>query len=270
MATELKEEDINIVYYDFFNHVEKDPVRQKCIESWHKCMPKAKIIRKTENDPEIAEFIKNDEWCQKCIKNNMKNFLVDTIRLWDSLKTDNFLYLDTDVYMGKNILPLLKKHELLAQEVEDIWIDGVKIKDISFQNGTIMWSKKPNENIKGLLEFYKTFECNKCNYNSIANYKYNNNILKKYVSKEVDSYLCHFFCSGLYEHKKKINVAIEAKNYDEDFLKKIKNDDVLIIVYNNNIDKSYPFGRNDVLFVGTNIIPIEIQKEIINIIWNIS
>ena len=81
---ELKEEDITIVYYDFYDHIKNDYIRKRCIESWKRCMPKAKIVCKTENTPEIKEFMETNRWCQECKKRNMRNYFVDTIRLRDS------------------------------------------------------------------------------------------------------------------------------------------------------------------------------------------
>ena len=77
---ELKEEDVTIVYYDFYDHIKGDYIRQRCIESWKRCMPKAKIICKTENTPEIKEFMESNRWCQECKKKSMYNDFVDTIR----------------------------------------------------------------------------------------------------------------------------------------------------------------------------------------------
>lgn len=278
MANQLKEEDINIVYYDFFNHLENDTVRQLCIASWKKHMPKANFICKTENTPEIAEFIKNDKWCQECIKNDMRNYLVDTIRLWDSLRTENYLYLDTDVYMFNNLMPLLNSHDMFASaQIDGLW-DGYANEENYrvFQNGTIMWSRKPNEVIKELLEKYKTEECIRGHYNSYVNYhfqKEQNPKLQEYAIEEVNDYVYHLFKSA-FEREAKIYSKRIAVKY-EDF--KNLNDmykSLPLIVY--NCPKSafvYSFGSNkyrfNILYFGCECIPITEQRKLLENMFNV-
>lgn len=271
MANQLKEEDVNIVYYDFFNHLENDTVRQLCVESWKKHMPKANFICKTENTPEIAEFIKNDKWCQECIKNDMKNYLVDTIRLWESQNIENYLYLDTDVYMFKNLMPLLEKHDVFAGSQEDYFFDDYKKTEEYkvFQNGTIMWSRKPNEVIKELLERYKTEECVRGHYNSYVNYHFQreqNPKLQKYALKEVNDYVYHLFKSG-FEKGKQYSKRLLVKYEELENMNKTIKENFPITVYNCPRDNPYCFSpykyKKNILYFGYKEIPEEEQKEIL-------
>lgn len=230
MVNQLREEDINIVYYDFFNHVEKDETRRRCIESWKKCMPKANFICKTENTPEIAEFIKNDRWCQECIKNDMKNYLVDTIRLWECQNIENYLYLDTDVYMFKSVLPLLNKYdtfcgyEYLYKDNKNNFKYSTANQTIynnegyekTIQNGTIMWVRNKNDILKELLDEYKKVECIRSNPNIVVNFDFQKKHpeLKDIALLETNEYVYHLFASmyTLYYNRKYFLVDYSKSN----------------------------------------------------------
>lgn len=221
---ELKEENINVVYYDFFDHLKNNRLRQICVESWKRALPKANFICKTENTPEIAEFIKNDKWCQECLKHgNMKNYLVDTIRLWESLNIENYLYLDTDVYLLKSPMELLNKYDLFAgKQTGDLFRFCNFDKKIElFQNGTVMWSRKPNDIIKELLQFYNELpreECRNGNFNSYINYLFdlkNKKKLKDYALdfSESANYFYHFFLSVI--ERKTLMAFISEDKYEK-------------------------------------------------------
>lgn len=178
----MKEEDVTIIYYDFFDHLKDDKVRQMCIQSWKDCIPKAKFVCKTEKTPEIAEYIKNSKWCQECLKKKMYSFLGDPIRLWEALNNENFLYLDTDVYMTKNILPLLEKYDFFTGQQ----LDYVKKKKV-FQPGTILWLKGKNKLIEDVLREYDNLIPDKSLSSDIVNGKFS------YAGRsEVNNYIKHF------------------------------------------------------------------------------
>ena len=269
---ELKEEDVTIVYYDFYDHIKGDYIRQRCIESWKRCMPKAKIICKTENTPEIKEFMESNRWCQECKKKSMYNYFVDTIRLWDSLKTENFLYLDTDVYMTKSIMPLLKEHELFAgKQTDGLWIGGEPIKTEVFQNGTVMWSRKPNEIIKKLLDTCETTPCDTNHHNCRANtdFQKTHPELLNYALSETNNYLYHFFESGITFAGNKKRLAV---NFDE--MDKLDNgikNNLCMVIYNNPSGKMNSNSEkycNRINYVGVKEMPIEEQLNFLNYLYD--
>ena len=268
---ELKEEDITIVYYDFYDHVKGDYIRERCIESWRRCMPKAKIVCKTENTPEIKEFMETNRWCQECKKRDMRNYYVDTIRLWDSLKTENFLYLDTDVYMIKSILPLLQEHDMFAgRQTDGLWINGKPVKTEVFQNGTVMWSRKPNDIIRKLLNTYETAVCDVSHHNCRVNtdFQKDNPELRDHALSEANDYLYHFFESGICLAGDKKRLAI---NFDEfDKLDSGLRNNLCLVVYNNpsgEMNSNSEKYCNRINYVGIKEMPLEEQREMINYLY---
>ena len=275
---ELKEEDINVVYYDFYDHLKNDKVRQLCIESWKRFLPKANFICKTEKTPEIAEFIKNDRWCQECLRQgNMKNYFVDTIRLWESLNIKNYLYLDTDVYLLENPMELLRTHDLFAgSQTKGLVVNGHLMEDVKiFQNGTVMWSRKPHNIIKKLLEYYQAKAvCDKDHYNSRINFEFQNTEIGKelenYALLEANYVFYHFFQSGFDGSKDKSKkLVINEKNFDN-VPKALKNGMELILYNCKNNDS---FGQSakrlgNILYIGSEKMPLEEQKEIIKALFS--
>lgn len=274
---ELKEEDINVVYYDFYDHLKNDKVRQLCIESWKRFLPKANFICKTEKTPEIAEFIKNDRWCQECLRQgNMKNYFVDTIRLWESLNIENYLYLDTDVYLLENPMELLRTHDLFAGcQTKGLVINGKVIEDSCiFQNGTVMWSKKPHNIIKKLLEYYQTKAlCDKSHYNSRINFEFQETKfgreLKDYALLKANYVFYHFFQSGFDGRDNSKKMAINEKK-TEDIPKALLGGMELVIY---NCKDNETFGQSakrigNIVWVGSEKMPLEEQKEIIKVLFS--
>jgi len=102
-----------IIHYCWFGGNPKSPLVIKCIESWKKVLPDYKIIEWNENNFDI-----NSHPYTKFIAQEKKwGFIVDYLRLY-FLKEYGGIYLDSDMFMLKNIDDLLENSCFTAYEDE--------------------------------------------------------------------------------------------------------------------------------------------------------
>lgn len=195
MATELKEEDINVVYFDVGNHL--DDLRKACIESWHKFLPKANFICITEEDPELKEYLENNVWAKACMEQKMTRYAIDVFRLILAEKYDNYLYLDTDVFIKQSPLELLNKNdEICGIEI----IDNAQVP----QNGTVFWLRHKTDKFKELVDKYNTklkfdFENTNGVVNKDSSYLFNLIDVKDYFYHVHFGYFLDILCLGVDE-----------------------------------------------------------------------
>lgn len=183
----MKEKDINILYFDFGNHIEKNVLRKICFNSWKKFFPNANYICINEENEDFKKYIEQDEFTKGCFKANKLWYLADSYRLYLASVYDNLLYLDTDVYIRKDLMKLLNENdELCGCQFSKISFEGnccllLPDKETALpQNGTFLWTKNKTDKFKPIVNFYKNKSFNDIEFNSVVNerFSYLFNVLK--------------------------------------------------------------------------------------------
>lgn len=230
----MEEKDINILYFDFGNHIEKNILRKICFNSWKKFFPNANYICISEENKDFKKFIEQDEFTRGCFKANNLCFLADSYRLYLTSIYDNLLYLDTDVYIRKDLMKLLNENdELCGCQFSKIVKDGYLVPDKEKalpQNGTFLWTKNKTDKFKPIVDFYKNEKFEDTEFNIVVNEKFNYlfNILEN--DREYFNHL-HLSMFKLYNRFQKIvpikNLISFAKNgiYQARYLFVVANED---------------------------------------------
>lgn len=126
-----------IIHYCWFGYNPKNDLILKCIESWKKYLPDYKIIEWNEDNfdvnyhPYTKEAYENKKWA----------FVSDIARL-KILYTQGGVYLDTDMFILKNVDELLIYDCFVCRE------------DKNFINAAVLGSVPDNIYIRDLLETY--------------------------------------------------------------------------------------------------------------------
>lgn len=126
-----------IIHYCWFGGNPKPDLVLKCIESWKKVMPDYEIKEWNESNFDVNY----NNYTQKAYKEKKWAFVSDVARLV-ALKECGGIYLDTDMYVLKNLDPLLVLEAFLGKEDD---------KNI---NAAIYATRKDNIFLKDLLETY--------------------------------------------------------------------------------------------------------------------
>lgn len=198
MANRLTDKDINVLYFDFGNHIENNILRKICFNSWKKWLPNANYICINEENEEFKKFIKECKFTKESIKSNCLAFLADSCRLYLTSAYDNLLYLDTDVYIRTDIMDLLNKNnELCGCQLNN----GIVLP----QNGTFLWTRNKTDKFNPIVEFYHNRSFNNDEYNIVVNEKFKN-LFNVLVNDTI--YFNHLHLS-MYEKFKKIIPIIE-------------------------------------------------------------
>lgn len=131
-----------IIHYCWFGGNPKSLLILKCIESWKKTMPEYEIKEWNEENfdvnshPYTREAYKNKKWA----------FVSDYARL-KILEQFGGVYFDTDMYILKNIFPLLENHACVVCKEDDNYINAA------------MFASVPNSiYVKDLLKTYDNME----------------------------------------------------------------------------------------------------------------
>lgn len=126
-----------VLHYCWFGGNPKPDLVLKCIESWKKVMPDYEIKEWNESNFDVNY----NNYTQKAYKEKKWAFVSDVARLV-ALKECGGIYLDTDMYVLKNLDPLLVLEAFLGKEDD---------KNI---NAAIYATRKDNIFLKDLLETY--------------------------------------------------------------------------------------------------------------------
>lgn len=126
-----------VLHYCWFGGNPKPDLVLKCIESWKKVMPDYEIKEWNESNFDVNY----NNYTQKAYKEKKWAFVSDVARLV-ALKECGGIYLDTDMYVLKNLDPFLVLEAFLGKEDD---------KNI---NAAIYATKKDNIFLKDLLETY--------------------------------------------------------------------------------------------------------------------
>lgn len=133
----MQEKIPKIIHYCWFGEKEKPNLVKKCIASWKRVLPDYEIIEWNESNFDVNY----NNYTQKAYKEKKWAFVSDIARLV-ALKKMGGIYLDTDMYVLKNLDPLLVLEAFLGKEDD---------KNI---NAAIYATRKDNIFLKDLLETY--------------------------------------------------------------------------------------------------------------------
>lgn len=109
-----------IIHYCWFGGGRKPQMVKDCIASWRKYLPDYKIIEWNEENTEF-----NIEFINEAYSRRKWAFVVDYVRL-SVLLNEGGIYLDTDMYVIKNMDSLLKYECFLGAEVDE-YLNGAII-----------------------------------------------------------------------------------------------------------------------------------------------
>ncbi|PCH53535.1 MAG: mannosyltransferase [Flavobacteriaceae bacterium] len=132
-----------IIHYCWFGKKKKPKLVIKCIESWKKHLPDYKIIEWNENNCDLSKGFTSEAY-----KLKKWAFVADVVRL-EKLYEYGGVYLDTDMFLFKDINDLLINYCFLGTEDDELISCGII--------GTI----KENIFIKCCLEEYNDIEFHK-------------------------------------------------------------------------------------------------------------
>ena len=100
-----------IIHYCWFGKGSMPNLAQKCIESWHKCMPDWEYILWNEDNYDLSSY----KYAQEAYDAKKYAFVSDVARL-QALASFGGVYLDTDVMVFKSLEPLLNHHAFAGFE----------------------------------------------------------------------------------------------------------------------------------------------------------
>lgn len=131
-----------IIHYCWFGKNPKSPLILKCIESWKRVMSDYEIIEWNENNFDINSH----PYTKEAYKNKKWAFVSDYARL-KILEEFGGIYFDTDMYILKDISPLLENHVCVVCKEDDNYINAA------------MFASAPNSiYVKDLLKTYDNME----------------------------------------------------------------------------------------------------------------
>ncbi|MEO2075952.1 MAG: glycosyltransferase [Bacillus sp. (in: firmicutes)] len=128
-----------IIHYCWFGKKAYNDLTIKCIESWKKYLPDYELIEWNEDNFDID----TNRYVREAYDSKKFAFVTDYVRLF-VLNKFGGIYMDTDIEILKNFDGLLDHSAFTGFEDKD-----------TLQTA-IMGSKKENEWVKSLLEYYET------------------------------------------------------------------------------------------------------------------
>lgn len=133
--------------YTFYDDKDMDsPVRRKCIESWSKHIPDAKI---TVLDHSFLNDVPKEFWSphyQFCKDYGMnRRYLSDSVRLKMSQAIDNFIYIDSDTFIYKDMDP---------KYLGESGCSAYYCSDNAINMGGFFYNKDKNDEIQRMIDWY--------------------------------------------------------------------------------------------------------------------
>lgn len=140
------------IHYIWLGGKEEPAILQKCKKSWQKYCPDYKIIRWDESNLDLEKY----KFAKDAYEAKKFAFASDVFR-FDILAKEGGIYLDVDVEIVKSLDEFLKYDLFMGFENEEQVAPGLILGAVQGQN-----------NIKELLELYKTLDFNSSNLGSIT------------------------------------------------------------------------------------------------------
>ena len=132
------------IHFCWFWYNKKSDIIKKCIKSWKKSCPDFKIIEWNEENFNVN--ISN--FTRQAYKQKKWAYVADYARFY-ILEKEWWIYLDTDMFLYKNLTPLLKNNFFLWIQHYIKWPP-----DIIRINWWIIWMTKNNKLWKKFIKYY--------------------------------------------------------------------------------------------------------------------
>lgn len=115
------------IHLVWFGGNEKNKLIQECIASWKQVMPEWTIKEWTEKNYDLSH---SPLWVQEAYKKKKWAFVSDYVRI-DVLHKEGGVYLDTDMYMIKNLAPLCSASFFIGKE-DDVYLSAGVIGSVPY------------------------------------------------------------------------------------------------------------------------------------------
>ena len=275
MKPVLTEKDINIfTIVKDKNNI--SPIRQWCIDSWHKCMPNANVMIFDDSDLNNPNWkyynvIKNDKLWNYYKYHKQTNLGIDddpnaesvspvstdSIRIRLLRVIPNALYMDSDAYLN------IRSNEFLdlCNKYGDVNISGIhKYENDDTIVFTGYFAGAKNKFLNDIIEYYDKISINEISYDLETIYKYcknsnNADIKKIYVVPHYNFYkhlgISLLRYNNLFEGKKQINIVF-IKTFSEKEkanIKLLKNYDDLYYYYKQKVLKEFNNCNNSLFII---------------------
>lgn len=178
-----------VIHYCWFGGGEFSPLMKKCIASWKEFCPDYEIIEWNESNVDLSQ----SRYAQAALENKKWSYVSDYVRNFVIYEYGG-IYLDTDVMLAKNLVPLLE-HQAFAG-----WEEG------AVNTGLGFGAEKHNPIVKEFIEDYYHLEyfCEDGSVNTLIQPELTTKVLLKHgmenrddIIQQVESFTIYpreYFC----------------------------------------------------------------------------
>lgn len=135
-----------IIHFTWFSGDVLPDQIQKCIDSWHQCMPEYEYILWDANRLKEIDSV----WLNECLEKKKWAYAADMVRMYAVYKYGG-IYLDTDCLVYRSFNPLLKESCFIGKE-NSFHLEGGIMEN--YLSSHCFGAEPGNEYIKRCYEFY--------------------------------------------------------------------------------------------------------------------